>query len=189
MAGRINGYAVAGLGAGLVLFWSGFTGKSALATVQSVIKGRGPQGNPAVNSPQDPQGATGASPSGIAYPGYTGGGTPAENQALAKLAAAHFGWDSGAEWDALVALWDRESGWSNTADTRKTGLDPAGASVFAYGIAQARPYSKMPKSAWPPDKGGSASAADQVVWGLNYIKDTYGDPVAAEAHENRNGWY
>jgi hypothetical protein len=58
MAAKISGYALAGLGAGLVLFWSGFTGKGVLATVQSVIKGTSPQGNPAVNFPVD-QGATG----------------------------------------------------------------------------------------------------------------------------------
>lgn len=195
---RVNGYALAGLGAGLLLFWSGFTGKGVLATVQSVIQGKSPQDNPPVNYPQDVQGATGPA-SGTNAPGYqppaTGlGGDPAANQALGKMLAATMStngipWSYDPYWSALVALWTRESGWSNTADTRQTGLDSPDAAVFAYGIAQARPYSKMPKSAWPPDKGGQSDASAQITWGLIYIQQTYGDPVAAEAHENANGWY
>lgn len=193
MATRINGYAVVGLGAGLLLFWSGLTGRGVLASVQSIIKGQGPQGNAPVNYPQDLQGAAGSA-SGTEAPGFqpsaTGlGGSPSSNQALGKMLASTYGWDSGAEWNALVALWERESGWSNTADTRKTGLDSPNASVFAYGIAQARPYSKMPRAGWPPDKGGQSDAATQITWGLIYIKQSYGDPVEAEAHENANGWY
>ena len=180
MAARINGYAVAGLGAGLVLFWSGFTGKGVLATVQSVIQGKSPQANPAVNSAQDIT-TGGQTITQYTAGGGAAGGTPAQNKAIVQQIAAGYGWGSGAEWNALVQLWDSESGWDNTADTRKTGLDPANASVFAYGIPQARPYSKMPKDAWPPDKGGSANASDQGIWGLNYIKSEYGSPSAALA--------
>ena len=115
--------------------------------------------------------------------------TAAKNQQIGKMLAASYGWSQGTEWDDLVRLWDQESGWSNTADTRKSGLDPANATVFAYGIPQARPYNKLPKAGWPPDKGGSADPTSQIQWGLSYIKSTYGSPSAAWAHEQSAGYY
>ena len=52
-------------------------------------------------------------------------------------------------------------------------------SVFAYGIPQSRPATKMPRSAWPPSMGGRANPKSQIRWGLTYIQRTYGDPCAA----------
>lgn len=115
--------------------------------------------------------------------------TGAHNQQIGKMLATSYGWGSGTQWDDLIKLWNKESGWSNTADTRKTGLDPPNAAVFAYGIAQARPYTKYPKAGWPPDKGGKADPATQITWGLAYIKGRYGSPSAAWAHEGAYKWY
>lgn len=119
----------------------------------------------------------------------SGSGSRDSNQNTAKLLAAAYGWSSGPQWDALVNLWNRESGWSNTADTRKSGLDAPDAAVFAYGIAQARPYNKYPKPGWPPDKGGQANPNAQISWGLSYIKGRYGSPEGAWAHEQAYNWY
>ena len=33
------------------------------------------------------------------------------------------------------------------------------------------------------------SAATQIRWGLQYIKDTYGSPCAAWSHAQATGWY
>jgi hypothetical protein len=108
------------------------------------------------------------------------GGGAAANQQIGKLLAASYGWASGAQWQALVDLWNRESGWDNRiwnggshADTQPNG------SSGAYGIPQALPYSKMPKAAWPPGYGGTADPTSQISWGLAYIKAAYGDPVTA----------
>lgn len=119
------------------------------------------------------------------------GGSVAANQAIARQLMSGYGWSSAQEWSALAALWQQESSWSQYADTRKTGAggDSMKSAVFAYGIAQARPYSKMPKSGWPADKGGSSNAGAQITWGLNYIKGAYVDPVHAEQHEKAIGWY
>ena len=35
----------------------------------------------------------------------------------------------------------------------------------------------------------AGNAADQILWGLNYIAVTYGSPVAALSHEQTYGWY
>jgi hypothetical protein len=115
------------------------------------------------------------------------GGTPSANQALGQqmAAAPPYNW-TGPEWPALQALWTRESGWSNTAKNPSSG---------AYGIAQALghgPTNQYPGGQYAaanPPPVGTSDAGTQIAWGLNYIKSTYGDPIAAEAHENSAGWY
>lgn len=127
-------------------------------------------------------------PPHVAPPGYDSSDTPASAQRYASLNMGRYGWKQ-SQMDWLLPLWTRESGWSHTADTRQTGLDPPNASTFAYGIAQARNYNKMPKAAWPYDKGGNADGQLQVNWGLNYIRGRYGSPEKAWEHEQSHGWY
>ena len=113
--------------------------------------------------------------------------------ALGQRLAAARGW-TGQQWTCLDQLWNSESGWSATADTRVTGAggDHPGSPVFAYGIAQARghgpdvggitaPY-PVP-AANPPDLGGQSSAASQIKWGLGYIAGTYGTPCGALSYK------
>jgi hypothetical protein len=94
---------------------------------------------------------------------------------LGRAMAAQRGW-TGTQWDALYQLWQRESGWNRLARNPSSG---------AYGIPQALPPSKMGPAANPP----TSSAAAQIAWGLGYIAQVYGSPVAAWAHETRLGWY
>lgn len=196
----ISGTAIFVILAGSALAYGAIKNKRVSAVIGSFVKGENPASAPTQPSFVTETLASGAvvSGSGVTTPGehsggYSGygGGTPAKNQTLARMLAAPYGWSTGNEWDSLVSLWDRESGWNNYADTRVThaGGDNASSAVFAYGIAQARPYSKMPLAAWPPDKGGIASATAQIAWGLAYIKQSYGSPSAAWAHETANGWY
>lgn len=181
----VSGWAVAYASAGGVLVYSGIKGATISDTVKSVLSGNL---NVSETEPVNFGGTGTAADTGAANQ------SAAKNQALAKTLAASMGlsdWTTGQAWTDWVSLWNRESGWSNTADTRKTGAggDNASSAVFAYGIAQARPYSKMPQSAWPPDKGGSADATAQITWGIGYIQGSYGSPVMAWAHEQTNGWY
>jgi SLT domain-containing protein len=104
------------------------------------------------------------------------GGTAAANQAIAKNLAAVYGWSSGAQWDALVKLWEKESSWNNRAVNKSSG---------ATGIPQALPATKMPAAAQAP----TYNASSQIQWGLQYIKSRYGDPIHAWAHEQSAGWY
>ena len=103
--------------------------------------------------------------------------TTAASGSPEQIAAAMLGsrgWSSG-QMTCLVALWDRESGWSTTA------ANPSG----AYGIPQALPGSKMSSAGadWENDP------ATQIRWGLGYIQSTYGSPCGAWAHEQGAGWY
>lgn len=98
------------------------------------------------------------------------------NVQIGQQLAGGYGWGTGAQWLCLVALWDRESGWSATATNPQSG---------AYGIPQALPPSKMPAAALPPE----SSAPSQITWGLSYIAGTYGTPCGAWQHETDDGWY
>ena len=86
---------------------------------------------------------------------------------LGRVMAARYGW-TGANWNALNALWTRESGWNPRARNPSSG---------AAGI--------------PQDITGNfhGGAAGQIAWGLRYIKGRYGSPLAAWAHSQRTGWY
>jgi resuscitation-promoting factor RpfB len=101
--------------------------------------------------------------------------TAASPQQIAQSLLSSYGWDS-SQWEALYQLWEQESGWSVTATNATSG---------AYGIAQANPASQMAST-------GSdylTDATTQIKWGLGYIKERYGSPEAAWAHEEADGWY
>lgn len=116
------------------------------------------------------------------------GGSVGQNIKLGRHMAAQMGWTaSNGQWQCLYTLWQGESGWSQYSDTRKSGLDPAYAAVFAYGIPQSRPATKMPKSAQPSDLGGWSNPKAQIRWGLGYIAATYRTPCGALAAKRANG--
>ena len=96
----------------------------------------------------------------------------AQAQAYARGAAAQRGW-TGNEWDALVWLWNKESGWDWSADNPWSD---------AYGIPQALPGSKMGPG-WQDD------GAVQINWGLQYIAERYGSPTQAKAYWLKHNWY
>lgn len=193
MSGQVSGVALATMAGGAVLVVAGVKGWSIPKAVQNIVAGKPPATGNFYPISGTPQGALGTLPPGTAVypgvPGGTAGGNRAQNQALAKLMASgsHPDWLAGQQWADWVTLWDGESGWSQTADTRQTHLDPASSDGFAYGIPQARPYSKMPRAGWPPDKGGNADPSAQISWGIDYIASTYGNPSAALAFKNSTG--
>lgn len=169
----INGAAVLAASAGALIIYSGVKGKSVSATAKSFISGQNPA-SVAPSTSNDVATLTAAS-----GPIVTSGSV-ATNQNIARMLAAPYGWSTGAQWDALVQLWQRESSWSNTANNPSSG---------AYGIAQALPPTKYPLSGQPESLGGSSSASTQIAWGLAYIAGRYGNPVNAWAHETSAGWY
>ena len=85
------------------------------------------------------------------------------------------GWEWG-DWEALLDLWERESGWDSRAANSKS---------TARGIPQAM-MSLNPEIAnyeWFSDPRA------QVGWGMDYIAGRYGSPSKALAHHDREGWY
>lgn len=81
-----------------------------------------------------------------------------------------FGWNL-TQMPALIALWNKESGWNPNAVNPSSG---------AYGIPQALGHGH-------PYNLGDYMA--QINWGMLYIAGRYGSPLAAWAHEVANNWY
>lgn len=100
---------------------------------------------------------------------------PGSAQAAGAAAVAARGWGAD-QYDCLVSLWNRESGWRVNAYNASSG---------AYGIPQALPGNKMASagSDW------ETSAATQIEWGLGYITNRYGSPCGAWQHSEDMGWY
>ncbi|HWK92767.1 MAG TPA: G5 domain-containing protein [Luteimicrobium sp.] len=100
---------------------------------------------------------------------------PGGAKAIAASMVAARGWGSD-QYQCLVNLWNRESGWSVTATNPSSG---------AYGIPQSLPASKLASagSDW------RTSARTQITWGLNYIAGSYGTPCGAWSHSQATGWY
>ena len=96
-------------------------------------------------------------------------------QAVLEWAKRH-GWTSTSQYNCLVSLWTKESGWNHRA---------ANPYSSAYGIPQALPGSKMSTfgSDW------RTNPKTQIKWGLSYIKGRYGTPCGAWSAFLRKGWY
>lgn len=100
---------------------------------------------------------------------------PAAAKAYAASAVSSRGWN-GSEYNCLLWLWNRESGWRADAHNPYSG---------AYGIPQSLPGHKMASA------GGDwrTNAATQINWGLGYIANSYGAPCGAWAHSEAYNWY
>jgi len=100
---------------------------------------------------------------------------PGSAQAIALKLVTAKGWGAG-EFNCLVSLWNKESGWNVYAHNVGSG---------AYGIAQALPGEKMASvgADW------KTSAKTQIIWGLGYIEGRYGTPCGAWASSEARGWY
>lgn len=102
-------------------------------------------------------------------------GSVAEYQAYARARCSAYGWST-TDFNCLVALWNRESGWNPNAYNSRSG---------AYGIPQALPASKMATAG----TDYRTNYKTQINWGLGYIKSIYGSPSAAWNHSQSKGWY
>jgi uncharacterized protein YgiM (DUF1202 family) len=101
--------------------------------------------------------------------------TPDEAKAIARQQVAAKGWGDD-QYQCLVELWTRESGWRMNAENPYSG---------AYGIPQALPADKMASAGadW------KTNAATQIAWGLGYIQERYGTPCSAWGFFQSNNWY
>lgn len=217
MAGRISGVAVFYATAGGVLLWSGIKGQTIGQTIHAITSGS-PQalaapgletiGTPTLQQSAGTAGSAYVNPSGgTVTPGSAGAsglskGGSAANKALGAVLAAAYGWGPGtADWTALDYGWGTlESGWDNTA------LNPSG----AFGIAQAYTHGTSSTAGTTVIRGSThneygpingmtlsnstyvgannGNAYDQIVWGLAYIKLTYGHPSAIPGWTGGSGY-
>jgi len=93
----------------------------------------------------------------------------------AGIASRQYGWGAD-QFSCLDSLWTRESGWDVHAENPTSG---------AYGIPQALPGSKM--GAYGSDWADNPTT--QILWGLAYIRSSYGSPCGAWSEFRSRGWY
>ena len=112
---------------------------------------------------------------------YSGDGyhaKPEDAKGIARqvIASGYKEWDNDTDWQALVWIWEHESGWRWNATNPTSG---------AYGIPQSYPASKLATA------GGDwkDNAATQIKWGLRYIKSRYGSPGKAKEFWLNNNAY
>lgn len=99
-----------------------------------------------------------------------------EYQSYARdLCLNTYGWTEN-DFQCLIKLWNRESGWNPNAHNKSSG---------AHGIPQSLPASKMASEGADYYTNGKT----QIRWGLKYIKGRYGSPSNAWAHSQQKGWY
>lgn len=80
------------------------------------------------------------------------------------------------DFQCLVNLWERESGWNPNSHNKSSG---------AHGIPQSLPASKMASEGADYYTNGYT----QIRWGLKYIKGRYGSPANAWSHFQSKNWY
>jgi cell wall-associated NlpC family hydrolase len=93
-------------------------------------------------------------------------------KAYARQQVLDHGWTI-KDYNALVLLWNRESGWDPNATNSSSG---------ATGIPQLNPNSHDIPANWN-------NPTVQIAWGLKYIQQRYGSPSAAWQHSQSTGWY
>ena len=92
-----------------------------------------------------------------------------------SLVVGSYGWSED-DYNALVKLWNAESGWNVHCYNSSSG---------AYGIPQALPGSKMATEGSDYQNNGQT----QIRWGLKYIQGRYGSPSGAWQHFLAKNWY
>lgn len=196
----VDGLGVAYVTAGFVLAYAGIKNTKIKDTLTAFLKGSQPNPNP-TGPLTVGVGKTGdQSTAADTQIGNASGGpvtantiTSIQNYGVARMVAGTYGWAGGNEWASLTEVINAESGGNANATNPSSG---------AYGIAQALGHGTantqgsvtnqyggygLPDSTAVAANSGNASA--QLQWMMAYIKATYGDPVAAWAHESTYHWY
>ena len=102
-------------------------------------------------------------------------GAKSDYQTYAYELVKKNGW-SDSDFQALINLWDKESGWNPNAHNKSSG---------AHGIPQSLPASKMSSHGEDYYTNGYT----QIRWGIDYISNRYGSPTAAWNHFLAKNWY
>jgi hypothetical protein len=172
--------AFAEIGFGAIVLDAAIKGDS----IANVVRGQAQQhpiGGTSTSSSGSGGGGTGpmASAAGVTSGGGTAIGQVTYNQ-LNQIGAQH-GW-TGSQIQDWINVIRQESGGNPSATNPSSG---------AYGIAQmlgsgghASDIAKYQQYG-----GDASSVTGQLVAMANYIKQTYGDPAAAWAHEQSHSWY
>jgi len=196
-----NGAALTAAAVGGIFVYGGVKGKSPLTVIVGIIQGQSPKAalasqgiGASIAVPASGSGVDTSTSGGIASASNlpTGGNV----QAVLMNAAARYGWNTGAEWQALNNIEMNEAGYQPTVKNPSSG---------ALGLAQALGHGNSRTAGTLGNEYGgygltdaqaqaanSGDAAAQALWMVNYIKSRYGTPSAAWAqyhHADGSKWY
>ena len=109
-------------------------------------------------------------------------------------------WNNGTQLTCLGELWNRESGWDSYIQNPQSGafgiaqaLGHGGTATTAYVVVDypggGHSNGKVAVNEYPSYNANAGGALYQIIWGLSYIKSTYGTPCGAWAQEVHGGYY
>lgn len=119
-----------------------------------------------------------ASPETPAVPAAPVDETPSQSASVVdkvKAAFKPYGWDTGDQWAAAEWIIGKESSWNPLARNPSSG---------AFGLFQ---FLGSTKDQYLPDENPDGYIQGKA--GAKYIKDRYGDPLAAKSFWEKNNWY
>lgn len=109
-----------------------------------------------------------------------------------------WGWN---QYQCLVDLWNRESGWNRRIQNPSSGAFGI-AQALGHGVSGARAYNSVIEypgggsgsgyvNEYPTYNANHESAQYQIYWGLSYIRhdNNFSTPCGAWGFEQNNGWY
>lgn len=198
--GGVDGVALGSIGAGALLLYAAVQGKTVLGTLQALVKGQSPSSGAAapaatigVNTAA--AGSTGSASSASSASVASGAaiGTSSPQAALADAAAA-YGWNTGAEWQAVQQIETLEASFNPVAQNASGafGLAQAlghGTAGTADPVSGRNEYGGYGVSDAVAQQANAGDAGAQAIWMMAYIKQTYGTPTAALAFHIANGYY
>ena len=147
------------------------------AAVEDAVRSAGGTGSGIPEPEPEPEAEQSSSESAGDSDSSGGGSVPSGSaKEIALQMVTDNGWGADQFHGCLEPLWEKESNWNHTAENPSSG---------AYGIPQSLPGSKMASHGddW------RTNPATQIAWGIDYIKDRYGDPCGAWSHSQANNWY
>jgi hypothetical protein len=196
VSGRgISGLAVAEIGAGLIIAWSGIENVSIASAVRNLVEGKAPPKGPAQQLLAS-SGSSAAAPAGPATainPNPPDGATVAAYKAFAVSLLALHGWAG--QWAAFAGLvGEEDASWNPEARNPTSGALGIGQALGHGTAATAAPDGTNEYGGYgTPDAicrlANEGSGDAQLVWECNYIAQVYGDPDKAQAFHLANGWY
>lgn len=156
-----------------------------LRVADAVARNNAPGINPRTGRPYAQEQDTPVSPAPPTAPSPSGaledttpspGGMPGIKGEVQR-AFAPYGWDRGAQWDAVDWIVQKESSWNPTARNPSSG---------AFGLFQFNPSSGTLQQ-YLPDYNPAPFVQGQA--GARYIDDRYDTPLGAQAFWQTHGWY
>lgn len=193
----VSGLAVASTGVGILLVYSGLTGRSVTQTALNLVRGTNPatvaKSQTIAGTPDSGSSST-QGDTFTTLPDSSSGSVSGSPKAVLQQVAATHGWGSGDQWTALDAIEMQEAGYNPTSKNPSSG---------AYGMAQSlgHGFAGGPASNGVNEYGGEGLTADQSraasmgdpywqsVWMCNYIAGRYGNPANAEQFHLAHNWY